>query len=944
MKAKKIKTLQTKPKFQYGWIFLVLSFLFPLVCMLVYMSGAECHPFGEYSMLYSDNYHQYFPFFKAFRQALLNGDSLLYSWDVGMGLDYLGLISYYLSSPLNLLCVFVPEQSVLDFFSLLVPLKMSFASLFFAIFLSKTFGKEDFSLPIFGTFYGMCAWAMGYQWNLMWLDGFAILPLVALGTLYLLRDKKFILYTVSLFFAICANYYVGFFVCIFVLLVFFCYQICRGKSVKRMFQDLARIAVFSAIAIGMTAFLTLPAFTALQSTQSSVNTFPEGFSVNIITGQSVTTARTAWEAYKTAKEAGSDFFRLTGLWLDAIFASIPPLWDGMVKVAGNMNGGLEPTFKEGLPNLYCGVSTIVLAFLFLTTKHVRKSEKICSVFLLVFFILSFIIRQLDYIWHGFHFTNMIPYRFSFLYSFVMLYMAYRAFLLRRHMKIWQILVAGALALLIISRGDLTNEQYTTYNFTFLALCLSCLVVHQLGCQMPENPKKKALRRICRGRIYRRIGATAVLLVVMAVELVMNTVNFSVTFPRTNAANYPKGMQSAQQAVDYMKYHESLRDNELFYRTETTHSQTLNDGALNGYHGISTFTSSANVKVTEFMKTLGYGAKNTYNRYCFEESSPVSNLFLNLKYMLERDAKVEENPYFTIIHNFDSVYIQQNNMYLPLGFLAETPLADVSFASSNAFGFQNELFKAATGLEEAVWEYTSFEWLTFGTRNVEIQTSTGAGYCYYKAGASTGYLDYYYKIGESGFLCLDIDMPGRNTYNVYRNGQHLFTESISLPQTIAVGQVNAGDEIKIAVTCSPNTSNYANIKAALLNDTVFRRGYDVLSASTLNLTEFSNTAIEGVIHCNRDGLLYTSIPQNGSNWHAYVDGKEVDIRLVGDVMIALDLTEGDHTIRFEYRNPAFDTGLTVSLLCLGVFAAAIALKLTYPKYKPLVDKALAKFRK
>ena len=946
MKAKKINTLQSKPKFNFncGWINLLLAFLFPLISMLFYMKGAEVCPFGDYSMLYSDNYHQYFPFFKAFRQALLSGDSLLYSWDVGMGLDYLGLISYYLSSPLNLLCVFVPEGSVLEFFSLLVPLKMAFASLFFAIFLKKMFGKDDLSLPIFGTFYGMCAWAMGYQWNLMWLDGFALLPLVALGTISLLRDKKFILYTISLFFAIYANYYVGFFVCIFVLLLFFCYQICRAKSVKRMFADLGRIAFFSIIAIGMTAFLTLPAFTALQSTQSSVNTFPEGFAVNIISGQSVTTAKTAWEAYKTAKDAGGDIFRLTGLWLDAVFASIPPLWDGMVKVAGNMNGGLEPTFKEGLPNLYCGVGTIILAFLFLTTKHVRKSDKICSVFLLAFFILSFIIRQLDYIWHGFHFTNMIPYRFSFLFCFVMLYMAYRAFLLRRHMKIWQILVAGALALLIISRGDLTNKEYTTYNFTFFVLYLCCLLVHQLGCRMPENPKKKVLRRICRGRIYRRIGATVVLLVVMCVELIMNTVNFSVTFPRTNAVNYPKGTVSAEQAVSYMKYHESLRDNELFYRTEVTHSQTLNDGALNGYHGISTFTSSANVKVTEFMKALGYGAKNTYNRYCFEEASPVSNLFLNLKYMLERDGKVEENPYFTTIHNFDSIYIQQNNVYLPLGFLAESALAELPFDNANIWGFQNDLFKAATGLDEAVWNYTPFDWLTFTERNVEIQNSTAAGYCYYKAGASTGYAIYNYNIQESGFMCLDITMPGRNTYNVYRNGQHLFTESISLPQTIAVGQVAPGDLIEVRVTCGPNTSNSLNIKAALLDDTVFRRGYDILSASTLNLTEFSNTVVEGVIHCNRDGLLYTSIPQNGANWHAYVDGQEVDIRLVGDVMIALDLTEGGHTIRFEYRNPSFETGLKVSLLCLVLFVAAIVLTATYPKYKPLVDKALAKFHK
>jgi uncharacterized membrane protein YfhO len=165
-------------------------------------------------------YHQYFPFFKEFREALRSGDSLLCTWSVGGGMDYLGMISYYLSSPLNLLSVLVPDQFVLDYFTLLTPIKLGLASLFFGIFLKKLFGRDDLSLTIFGTFYGMCAWAMGYQWNIMWVDSFALLPLVALGTVLLLKEKKFLLYTFSLFLAVISNYYIGFFICIFVLLLF----------------------------------------------------------------------------------------------------------------------------------------------------------------------------------------------------------------------------------------------------------------------------------------------------------------------------------------------------------------------------------------------------------------------------------------------------------------------------------------------------------------------------------------------------------------------------------------------------------------------------------------------------------------------------------------------------------------------------------------------------
>ena len=54
------------------WNYLALSFAFPVVGMLFVMLFSQYEPFGKYSMLYSDMYHQYYPFFKAFRKAILS--------------------------------------------------------------------------------------------------------------------------------------------------------------------------------------------------------------------------------------------------------------------------------------------------------------------------------------------------------------------------------------------------------------------------------------------------------------------------------------------------------------------------------------------------------------------------------------------------------------------------------------------------------------------------------------------------------------------------------------------------------------------------------------------------------------------------------------------------------------------------------------------------------
>ncbi len=911
------------------WVYLLMSFAAPFLAMSLLMLVAGYTPFGsDKSMLYSDMWHQYYPFFKSFREALRSGESLLYTWNIGMGIDYLGLISYYLASPLNLLTVIMPESWMQGYFGMLMPIKLGFAGLFFAIFLRKIFGKEDLSLPLFGWFYAMCAWALGYQWNVMWLDTFALLPLVVLGTVSLLKERKFVLYTVTLFLSIFANYYIGFFICIFVLLVCICYEICHCKSLLRLISDVAMMALFSVIAIGMTAVLELPALAALQTTQSSVNAFPENFSMNIVSYELCKDAREAWAAYKEAKEAGGSAYRLLS---EALKASYTPIMEGMRQVAGNLAGGLEPTFKEGLPNLYCGVGTLFLAFMYLIAGEAKLREKICCVVLLVFFMLSFLLRQLDYIWHGFHFTNMIPYRFSFLFSFVLLFMAYKAFLIRRKFRLWQIIPAAMLTVCILLCSDSYKDPvFIAYNGIFLVLYLAAYIFRRIDFPLPPKEDREARMDYFEDRRLRRVWAGWILAGVMCLELVVNLVNFGVRFPYTSIPNYPKGTTYTASMIRYMK-----EDKDLFYRTEVTHSQTLNDSALNGYNGISTFTSSANVNVTRFMKNLGYAAKETYNRYCWEESSPVANLFLNLKYMLERDGKVEENSYFDEVHHYGDVYLLENNAYLPLGFLAEYGLGELQFAgSNNPLAFQNRLFTAATGIESAVWNLNSGKKLTVTPNGININSNSSSGFCSYDN--SSGKLQkeglvFRFDFTDSGFFCLDLNFSARNEFTVWKNGVQLYSENLSLPQTMAVSDVAPGDYVEVKIKCKADESGSVTVRGGILNDEIFREGYDILAASTLELTEFSNTSVTGTIDCNRSGLLYTSIPQNGENWTVTVDGEEAEIVLVGDCMIGLELTQGTHEIQFTYKNSAYTVGLLVSLLSLVVFLGIIA-EVYGPKWK------------
>lgn len=938
---------------QPSWLPLVLSFAVPFLGLMILMLASGYMPFGKHAMLYSDMWHQYYPFFVNFRKAITSGDSLLYNWDLGLGLNYLGLLAYYLASPLNLLCLFLPESLSLHLFTMLPPLKIGLAGLFFGLFLIKVFRKNDLSVPLFASFYALCAWALGYQWNLMWLDGFALLPLVMLGMVQLVREGKFVVYTLALFLAVSINYYVGFFLIIFTVLAFLSYEIAFFPGIKRFFIDTGRIVLFSALAAGMCAVVLLPMADALQATSSSAVNFPQGFELNIVPNGTYPEAVNAWQAYRIAAQNGSSTI---WQWFDALFKSIPPLLDGMGTVLGNQNGGVRPSLMDqsSLPNLFCGVLTNVLAFLFLFCRRIRVREKICAVVLLVFFNLSFLVRQLDFMWHGFRFPNSIPYRFSFLYSFVLVCMAYRAWCHRRSFRSWQVLCALllSLGLITLSRDfeafksgllagsvDELEWVYPLYNFLLIGVYAVILLLTQVPWARPKSRKDVLLLRQ-----RRKIGGYS-LLVVMVLEIALSLVNFNAYVYNTyHSASYstdfyPKKPQAMSSMLNVIEELENRGD---FYRVEVTHTQSLNDSALNGYRGISLFSSSANASTTRFMRLMGLSAMDTWNQYVYKDGSPVTNLFLNLKYLIQREAGNMQSPYLDELHSYDGLRLLRSNAYLPLGFLVDSRLADLELPGPKAqvdhFDFQNKFMQAATGSADTFWNKWQAADLEITSDRVTLtDVSPGSGFCYYAAEASGGSVTYTFTARQDGAFCIDMHLGTAPSFNVYKipaeetASTWLYTEGYRLTQMLNCGEVKAGDKIQVVVNYGSNESSSMIIRGAVLDDVAFRKAIAQFSQSTMDLNHFENTRVEGKIDCHKDGLLYTSIPQDG-HWKVYVDGILTEPKLVGDVMIAIPLTAGNHEILLQYENPSLGTGFTIFLVSAFIFGAICFVKYGLPRMK------------
>ncbi|MBQ2280054.1 MAG: YfhO family protein [Ruminococcus sp.] len=870
---------------RYIW----LSFLIPFVLMVTAFALMSVSPFGDKQILVTDLWHQYFPFLADFQYKLQHGESFFWTWSVGGGVNYFSLMSYYLASPVNFLSVFIPADWLREFLMFSVALKIALGGAFTAYFFKSVYKRNDVSLIMFACCFSFCAYFMGYYWNTIWMDTVCITPLVALGTVKLLTENRFRLFTVSLALALIMNYYIGLFVCIFVLMIFIGYSIVYWSGMKNFFVNLLKTGIFSLIAIGLTTFFLLPAFMALKNTHASGSTFPSTFAINI---------------------GGSNDLLGVLRALKSITGSFANFTCAANKAA------------DALPNISCSAFAMFFGFLSLTSPKIRLREKIVSMGLIFFMFLSCIIRQLDYIWHGFHFTNMIPYRFSFLISFILIVMAFRAFTTINSISVVGALIATAMSIAVILMmvGDPGTEKMFTDHpdwqipnlIAIAALTVFIAVVVILYTK-------------------RVIPKTVMIIALMVVTIAQSGVTAYLGVNRTTVTGtyeYPRGGENMVNIVNTMNEREA--DTPELWRAETATTQTLNDGALNHYHGLSMFNSMANENMTRFFENFGMMGWKSGNRYTYAESSPVTNLFMNLKYIIARSGKVNNTYDLASVSASGSVGLFQNTHYIPMGFMTNSALGNWQENDNedqfNPFEKQNEFFKYATGIQDDV--YTRLEVVSQGHTEAEKFTVIKKEYGLYDFSCvdttTTPHVKWNYEAPKDGLYMMYADIQDGDDVTVMVNDVAQSAKyGMARSYVACIGYFSKGDKISVYADLKTGSSGKARVYVDMLNKDVFESGYAKLSESVMTTTKCTSSSMEGTINVKENGLFYTSIPYE-KGWTATVDGQKVDITPVGNSLLAFPLEAGEHEIKLKYYPNGFWAGFAVSMICACLFAGACVL--------------------
>ena len=871
---------------EYSYLF--FAFLIPAIIMYVVYVAMEIHPFGDNSVLVLDLNGQYVYFFEALRNFVRGDASLLYSFSRALGGEFMGIYAYYLASPLSYIVALFPTERMLEALLCLILLKTGLCGLTFGFYLHKNSKHHNkFIIAAFATMYALCAYAVVYQNNIMWIDALICLPLITYGIEQLIKFGKYKLFVPTLAIAIMSNYYIGYMICLWVAIYFFYYYFAHNdgrnnprEETSHFLRSFIRIGIFSAIAVAISAVIVLSAYYSLQFGKNEFSNpnwaFKENFEV-----------------------------------LDYLTKFLP--------------GSYDTVRPEGLPYVYGGVLMLILVPVYFVSKKFSSREKIASLLVIVFFSVCFIARPLDLIWHGFQRPNWLNYRQSFMLVFFLLTLAYKGFgNLRSVGEKFLLGVGAALVIFTAVAQKLEFKSYVESSSKLLSLetvwltilatvafvALLCLIIKLKNVFKREN-------------VYCAIAA------LVCIELFCSSLACVVQHDKdvvySGYDGYNNYLAEMRPIVEELREYDTS-----FYRYEKTYHRKLNDNMALGIRGLSNSTSTLNASTIKFLHQLGYSSKSHWSKYL--GGTPVSDSLLGIKYILAQNSSIYLDRYYPIVLRTEDAVAYQNDYALSIAYGVDKAVDSFDMEKDTShFERINALVGALLG-EEKQDIFVTLPVLDVETQN--LGKSTVAGHTRYakssESSQATLSFTFTATTNDEVFAHLPTGYPrdcklsvnGASKGNILGNDTERF---------VSLGFFSPGEEVTVKLTVN-NEYNDIYIKEVdsffcYFDTEPFEEAFKKLGANPQFIIneEHTDANLEGTITTTKAAqTILTTIPYD-EGWQIYLDGEKVEIRETLGALIAFDIQDaGEHTLTMTYKPITFSLGLVISIVGVFAFFAICAL--------------------
>lgn len=839
----------------------IASFLIPAVLLLAALAYVDAVPFGNNSLLLRDADIQYIDFFSYLRSIFSGENDLLYSFSKNLGGEMVSLLSYYLASPFNILFAFASDEGLPLMFTIVMVLKLSVCGLTFFHASTKLYGLKPVHLA-FSTAYALMAYNVLYCWSVMWLDGVLILPLLGLGLYALWQGRAPWTYCATLAYALFTNFYIGYMLCIASVLFSLVHMVLLDGPWKKKASSFGRFLGASCIGGFAAAVMWLPAFLALMEGRAKFDGNAAGILLN---------------------------FNILGL-------------------AGKLVAGASSyvQLSVGTPHIFCGTLVLFLVIVFFLNGKIATRKRLAALAVLLVFLVSFLFRSINIVWHGFSPNYAFNFRYAFIFNYVMIMLAQYALTRIAEVNRRTMVLTGGLILMLIL-GLLAIRMVIHLDFLTTAGCmtsLAALIVVFGVLFFAENS---------------RLAVSTVLILVTVLEMGINcglSWNAVVTVPwmdMTQPEQYNAFHQRLTPAVDYVKSTDTG-----FYRMEKTFLRDLNDSMYYDYHGVSHFSSSQQKFVLRFLEKMGLRNNEDIWAYYNTGSTSEVDSLLGIKYVLS-EYDLSQSKGYAPVHTVNGIGVYQNSNALPMVFLSEPEVLTLSMENPDYFDLHNEIWQAISPEEDTILQKAKVRGVIL--ENLEYYTLEG---------------------GYTRYFPLDEDRPAFIRYEIEIDRESplyfYFTSNEAQDANIHINGVDNGAYFHTYRWDMTNAGTYdmgdtVTIDIELLSDQIvvgealfYYEDCDALSRHTqailknpVTLNPESSSHLSGSFTAKEGQLLLFTMPYD-SGWQLYIDGQQTAYTMVMDAFMAAPVEAGHHTfeLRFVPRGAWIGCAMTLTALAASTF--------------------------
>ena len=904
----------------------LLVFLIPVITMYITYAVFEVHPFGENSVLVLDLNGQYVYYYEALRDAFWGDGSMMYDWSRNLSGEMFGIFGYYLASPFMIIICLFPRSAMCGAIETMQLLKVGTAAVTFAYLLRKTGKPKNGALIAFSTCYSLMAYMIVQFMDPMWLDGLIYLPLIIWGVHRLVDDGKVFSYSVPLALMFIAHFYIGYMVGIFTFFYFVSYCFSKEGRIlaKNVTLTVARFIGGTIVAILASCIVLIPTVASLRLGKLEFTT-PD------------------W-----SMATQFDF-------LTFITKLFPMTYDTV--------------YPEGLPMIYCGSMMLLLVPLFFMNEKISMKEKCTKGLLCAFLVLCMYIRPIDIMWHGFQVPNWLPYRYSFAFSLLFVWMGYRAY--ENIDGITSKQIGGVFISLLAFLFWCERENYEHFQifdsvtddagevhwrmqgiwFAIIALGVYFALIH-LHRKYPKN---------------KPVAIITVMLI--AAEMFCNASDTLVKIDKDVAYStyysYEPYMSNLRSFVKGIKE----QDDDKFFRSEATFHRTVNDPIGTGYYGLSHSSSTMNSPALTLLKQLGYAYGGHYTKY--DGTTLMTDSFFDIKYLMDKKTDKGSNRYMdsrikvpeqyeyvgemamtNIVYEKDDdsdekvekevgeTYSFYKNPYaLGLGMVSSERILNASMSDQNPFDNQNQIFNCILGGNRYTEFFTRLRPINADRQNITESRLTDGHKKFTKENTSIGeaHLDFVLRMDKDSPLYMYFPTSYERKCNVWVQDEDEF--QVTENEMDFAGSFFEGDDLSILCLGNFKKDQEVRVRVTLIDEdneafwldelfytfdqTDFEKAVEsIREQGILDIEEFDDRYVKGTVKAQGNGkYLLTTIPTE-DGWVVTVNGKKVDYEVTLGTLITIPLENGENVVEMSFSPNYYKLAVVLSviglLMLIGIF--------------------------